>query len=391
MSAETVTKDYINNPEIDTRIDSVAVQEQLAQIAVHESIDGFAMLESDTRAFEVLRSEMKSRIVGQDTAVDAIFDQLTLFETRPDDDDRPAASFAFVGPNGVGKKKTAEVLGEILGDGSGYNVARVDCFDYLDSERISQFISGIGNFIHQNNEPEIPGLPSNVVIFDNFERSSPEMQYLILQILGGVSVPYIMLDPETETQHHGIVDWRNTVVVFACDHKIDGPSIGFMPKGDIVENGVRANNNAPDHFKRIAPEFASRINAEVQFHELDKDEYGEVLDAYLNERNDEFIERYGVYVSLDDNARNHLLLKAAKAESHNGAYSLMEVFAECVQRRLSVEVLNETVDPGTEVRVFERGGELLFGTRPDESLEIYDELDDEDEDGFASNVYPGLE
>lgn len=370
---------------------TTAREQEVPAAIARAALEGFTIIETEVQAFEELRTEMKSYIVGQDEAVDAIFDQLTLYETRPSHDKRPAASFAFVGPRGVGKKHTADVLGETIGDGSGANVAVFDCFNYLDSSSISGLVSKIATFVAYNEEPERSGLPANVIVFDNFEYASNEMQYMMLQILGGITMPYATENLLTGETTSGYIDWGNSIIIFTYDKKIDAPGLGFQrPDYKDSTSAMRAEwntSNTPDHFRRIAPEFAHRINAEVRFHELNKDEYGEVLDLYLAERNEEYIEYYGMRISLDDGAREYLLKEAAKAKSQGGAYSMMEVFADYVQRRLSVEVLNETVDPGTEIRVFEQDGRLVFGVRPDEELLNTDE----DEDGFPGNIVPGLE
>lgn len=386
MSAETVTKNNTKNQEHSAEYTDQEIKNKLAHMAM-DSIDGFTLFESERRAFDDERIEMKTQLVGKDKAIDAIFDQLTLFEMRPESDQRPAATFAFVGPDGVGKKKTADVLGQVIGDGSGDNVIVVDCYDYLDSERISHLVSSIAQFVVENDEETTPGLPSNVVVFENPEYATAELQYWMMQILDGIILPYNLVDTETGDGEKGLVEWQNSIIVFSFN--TEDSKLGFQPntetEGPIVAQSEWNNSRSTEQFKRILPEFHKRINKEISFRELNKSEYSELFDLYIEERNDEYIQRYGIYVSIDDEARNYLIDKISKIRPRSGA--LKEIYTEGIQRRLSVAILNGEIEAGTEVRVFEQDGQLVFGSRPDETLLFYED----DEDGFPINVIPGEE
>lgn len=386
MSAETTAEKYTNEARVRE------AEKSIGAVALHDNIDDFLILETDVMAFESKREETKAKVVGHDAAIDAIYDQLGLFETRPTEDTSPAASLVFEGPRGVGKRKVAQVLAESIGDGSGDNIVGIDCFDYLNPEKMQSLIANIANFVIVNSEQQHRGLPSSVLLFENIEDSSADLQYLLLQILDGMTIDYTTYDDEGN-ECDTSVDWSTTMVVLICDTKEH--SLGFQSprneNGGVIRR-VWEEDGTPDLFKNIAPAMANRLDKEIGFRTPSHDEYGEILDIQLEERNEDYIARYGVRVTISEDVREYILVRASKAKQNKGAYSLMDVFADKIQRRLSAGILNDRIEPGTEVHVFIQNGELVFGTRPDDELRaLMDEYEDADEDGFPFNVHPGEE
>src|SRR5262249_9771022 len=59
-----------------------------------------------------LEATMKKKIVGQDEAVKDVSEALQRLRTGVNDPNKPAGSFLFLGPTGVGKTYTAKILAE---------------------------------------------------------------------------------------------------------------------------------------------------------------------------------------------------------------------------------------------------------------------------------------
>jgi ATP-dependent Clp protease ATP-binding subunit ClpA len=86
-------------------------------------------VESDDRErLKNLDAELKTRIFGQDKAVERLAQAIRMNRAGLGAPQRPIGSFLFAGPTGVGKTELAKQLSEVLG----VNFLRFDMSEYME-------------------------------------------------------------------------------------------------------------------------------------------------------------------------------------------------------------------------------------------------------------------
>jgi ATP-dependent Clp protease ATP-binding subunit ClpA len=167
-----------------------SVKQQGIQIVTQEHVD--ALITSKTgislgkiskdESFKLshIQDEMKARVIGQDRAVKAVCDAMLRARTGLANPKRPLASFLFVGPTGVGKTETAKALAKIFFSDE-ENMLRSDMSEYSDVDALSRMIGDtgrVGIFASKVRERT-----HGVLLLDEFEKASPEVHDLFLQII----------------------------------------------------------------------------------------------------------------------------------------------------------------------------------------------------------------
>ena len=153
------------------------VEEQTG-IPVQSAVDSAPVLSLEER--------LKRSIVGQDTAIAAIAAAIRRGRAGLLPEGRPAGSFLFTGPSGVGKTELARALAEAL-FGSSKGLIRLDLSEYREAHSIARLIGAPPGYIGYEEggllTEKIRRTPYAVVLFDGLEKAHPDLRGLLLQIL----------------------------------------------------------------------------------------------------------------------------------------------------------------------------------------------------------------
>ncbi len=108
---------------------------------------------------KALKEFMLNRIVGQERAIKDLAAAADLFEAGFRDQDRPIYSALFLGPSGVGKTLTAEVLAEFF-FGNRLAFTKVACADYQEPHAIAKLIGSPPGYVgfHNPEDPRYKGV-----------------------------------------------------------------------------------------------------------------------------------------------------------------------------------------------------------------------------------------
>jgi ATP-dependent Clp protease ATP-binding subunit ClpB len=171
--------------------------------------------------------------------------------------------------------------------------------------------------------------PYSVVLLDEIEKAHTDVFNLLLQLM----------DDGRLTDGQGrTVDFKNAVVIMTSN-----------VAGGI--DGVRAT------FK---PEFLNRLDEIVEFHQLSREQIGEIVDLQVATLIARVAER-GVEVELTDDART--LLGNLGYDPTYGARPLKRVIQKRLVDRLALKMLEGEFAPGDRVTVGAGDGELTFEKR----------------------------
>lgn len=207
---------------------------------------------------EEVKAFFEKRIIGQQEAVEAIVDLVTLIKAGLADPQKPLGVFLFVGPTGVGKTELARGLAEyIFGDVS--RLKRFDMSEFASADSYSRLIGGP----HDNGllTDAIRHYPFSVVLLDEIEKSHTNVFDLCLQIF----------DAGRLTDGRGrTVDFRRTIVILTSNIGATAPGtpLGFNLSGNLRPAEVDKDRTFRELSRFFRPEFLNRLDRIVQFRPL---------------------------------------------------------------------------------------------------------------------------
>jgi ATP-dependent Clp protease ATP-binding subunit ClpB len=323
-------------------------EEDIAQVVSKwTGIPVSKMLEGEMHKLVTMEERLRHRIIGQDEALTAVANAVRRARAGLQDPNRPIGSFIFLGPTGVGKTETARALAEFLFDDERAMV-RLDMSEYMEKHAVARMIGAPPGYIGYEEGGQLTEAvrrrPYSVILFDEIEKAHPDVFNILLQIL----------DDGRLTDSKGrTVDFKNTVLIMTSNL---GSREIQAAEGDEKQVREAVTQELREHFK---PEFLNRIDDIVIFHQLSREQIGQIIDvqlerlrAMLNERN--------VRLELDDSARQ--LLAREGYDPHYGARPLKRAIQSLIQNPLAVKLLQGEIAPGQTVHVSAEGDAMKFTT-----------------------------
>ncbi|PIR46978.1 MAG: hypothetical protein COV07_01425 [Candidatus Vogelbacteria bacterium CG10_big_fil_rev_8_21_14_0_10_45_14] len=242
-----------------------------------------------------LEDELKKRVVGQEEGIVAVARALRRARTGIRGGTRPMGSFLFLGPTGVGKTETAKALADIF-FGSEKRMVRLDMSEYQDDGSVSRLIGSFESGKQGTLSSMIRDNPYSVVLLDEFEKSSPEVRRLFLQILDEGSFSDMSGKP-VSLQNNIIIATSNAAAekIFAL---VENGAKGVVGKislekhrdelvREIVDSGV------------MPPELLNRFDAVVFYRPLSELEIGSIARMMLGSLADRLKEK-GIVFEITD-------------------------------------------------------------------------------------------
>ncbi len=233
-------------------------------IEIWTGIPASTITEDEFSRLEGLADRIKSRIVGQDKAVDAVVRAVRRSRTGVAAKRRPV-SFIFAGPTGVGKTELVKVLAADLFQ-SPETLIRLDMSEFMDKFSVSRIIGAPPGYVGYDDAGQltekIRRRPYSVVLFDEIEKAHPDVMNILLQILDDGRIT----DARGKT-----VSFENTVIVMTTNAGSQGPSTltGFSDNPELMSS--EKTNRALSEFLR--PEFLNRVDEVVTFRSLSKEDF----------------------------------------------------------------------------------------------------------------------
>lgn len=313
-------------------IDEHQIEEVVAKMA---RIPAKSISQSDKKLLQDLCADLKSRVFGQDHAIEVLSAAIKLARSGLRDEGKPVGAFLFAGPTGVGKTEVTVQLSKIMG----LQLLRFDMSEYMERHTVSRLIGAPPGYVGYDQGGLLTDAvlkhPYAVVLFDEIEKAHPEVYNLLLQVM----------DHGTLTDSNGRqVDFRHSIIIMTTNagaELISRASIGFASQ-DHSTDGM-------EEIKRLfSPEFRNRLDAVIQFKALDPATIAQVVTKFINELETQLAAK-SVTLTVDEAAR--LWLAEHGYDKLMGARPMRRLIQEKLKRPLADELLFGRLIEGGHVAV----------------------------------------
>ena len=307
------------------------------------------MSKTEKERLRNLEITLKSSVFGQDEAINIVSKAVKRNRLGLGDENRPIATFLFLGPTGVGKTFLAKQLAkEVFGDENA--VIREDMSAYNDSYSISKLIGTTAGYIGYEEggqfTEKIRRRPYSVVLLDEIEKAHPRIFDLLLPIFDEGAI--------TDGQGRKI-NFKNTIIIATGNigsQKVSeyGMGLGFRSssKADI-DNATIRSIVEKDLKKTFRPEFLNRIDATIHFNALTREDIRQIVDAKAKEICDRIL-RVEVNLVIEPEARN--LLAEKGYQPIYGARPVNRLMEKEIENIATELILEDKAKPGNTIRFF---------------------------------------
>lgn len=274
-----------------------------------------------------IEDELRKRVVGQDHALSVVARAIRRSRAGLSDPNRPAGSFMFLGPTGVGKTEVAKALAEYLFNDD-TAMTRIDMSEYMEPHSVSRLIGSPPGYVGYEQggvlTESVRRRPYQVLLFDEIEKANPDVFNVFLQILDDGRL--------TDGQGH-VVNFTNTIIIMTSN----------LPDLDAVKH----------HFR---PEFINRIDEIVFFNPLGKDVMSGIVKIQLQNLEKRLAERR---ISLEVTDKAIKWLGDKGYDSVFGARPLKRLITSAVEDKIADLILSGVVGEGSTVYVDVHGKDLV--------------------------------
>ncbi len=283
-----------------------------------------------------LEKNMKSKVFGQEEAIDNLLDKVFIAQAGLKNPNRPIGNFLFVGPTGVGKTEAAKQLSQNLG----IKLVRFDMSEYQEQHSVAKFIGAPPGYVgYEDNAglliTSLQETPNCVLLLDEVEKAHPSVLTVLLQLMDNGFI----------TGSNGKkADGRNAIIIMtsnlgAADAEKNSVGFGSLERDSDPKDAVN---------RFFAPEFRNRLDGIIKFGKLDQQTMVKVVKKFIDELNAQIKDK-NIHVKPTVEAVEFLIEKGFNSKM--GARPLQRCIDEMIKRPLSKEILFGKLTNGGVVEI----------------------------------------
>ena len=316
------------------------------------------LTEAETEKLLRMEGVLHERVIGQEEAVTALSKAIRRSRAGLKDPKRPAGSFIFLGPSGVGKTELSKALAEFLFSSEDALIS-FDMSEYMEKHSASRLVGSPPGYVGFDEGGQLTKAvrqrPYSVVLFDEIEKAHPDVFNILLQILEEGR----LTDAQGRT-----VDFRNTVIIMTSNvgaREISAPTtLGFSPEGKAGLSDKEIKSRVMGEVKKLfRPEFLNRIDEIIVFKSLTQEQIVEIAKLMVADLRERLI-AHNMTINLTDDA--YKLIAKEGTDAAYGARPLRRAIQRLLEDPLSEELLEGKWTSGSVIQanVSEDGESLAF-------------------------------
>ena len=279
-------------------------------IEMWTGIPASKVAESEYEKISKLEQTLKSKVIGQDEAINALVKAIKRNKVQLSKRRRPA-SFIFVGPTGVGKTELVKVLAQEMFD-SVDPLIRLDMTEYMEKQSVARMIGSPPGYVGYDEAGQLTEKvrrkPYSVILFDEIEKAHPDVMNILMQILD---------EGRVNDAHGRSVNFENTIICMTSNAGSNDKSIGVGFNKTQTDITKEKTMKALKDFLR--PEFISRVDEIITFRQLSKEDFARIAGLMLSEMKSPLSEK-NITLEYDEKA-----LKAIAEKSFGKSYNARDI------------------------------------------------------------------
>lgn len=311
--------------------DSVS-DENIAQVLKDKTgIPVTTILKGDQERLDGFREKLMDRVKGQEDAIEAVVDAVTIAQAGLQDENKPISSFLFLGPTGVGKTELAKAIAEALFDDEDAMI-RFDMSEFKKKEDVSKLIGNRETRTKGQLTEGVKRKPYSVLLLDEVEKAHSEVMDLFLQVL----------DDGRLTDSSGrLVSFKNVIVIMTTNigakkiinkWELKG-SFSQLTERERLQFEKSMDSELQNEFR---PEFLNRIENKIIFNLLERNVIEEIAEKNLSKISDR-MKRQNLTLSYEPSLIQYL--SDVGTDVKNGARPLERLIKRKVLAPISAKSL----------------------------------------------------
>jgi ATP-dependent Clp protease ATP-binding subunit ClpB len=319
------------------------------------------MTQSEREKLLTLEDEIGKQLIGQHEAVRAVSDAIRRSRAGLQDQDRPIGSFIFLGPTGVGKTELARTIAEVLFDDE-KAMTRIDMSEYQERHAVSRLVGAPPGYVGYDEGGQLTEAvrrrPYSIILLDEIEKAHPDTFNILLQVL----------DDGRLTDNKGReANFKNTIIIMTSnmgaetilENFEDLDALGDKHRTEILET---TKQEVFEHLKEnLRPEFLNRIDEQIMFLPLTRQEIHQILDLLLIKVR-KMLGKQGIAIEISEPAKD--FLTGLGYDPQFGARPMKRVLQREVVNELSKLVLSSEYGPGDTIYIHTDPKGLTFSKEP---------------------------
>ena len=315
-----------------------------------------AIKEEESTKLLRIEEELHNRVINQDQALSAIARAIRRSRVGLRSPNRPAGSFLFLGPTGVGKTEVARSLAAFL-FATERSLIRFDMSEFMEKHSVSKLIGSPPGYIGYEEGGQLTErvrrAPYSVILLDEIEKAHPDVVNILLQVFEDG----ILTDGLGHT-----VDFKNTIIIMTSNIGARflerRANLGFQSAGEATTNKKLEDLVLSEVKKLFNPEFLNRLDDIIVFNALTDDDLRRIIELMVKQMN-QTLSQKDLTLTLDPEATAWIFKKTCGDRSY-GARPLRRALQKFIEDPLSEALIQGEIRPPAVLEFVVQNDELSF-------------------------------
>src|SRR5262247_1333705 len=294
-----------------------------------------------------IEEELHKRVISQEKAISALARAIRRSRAGLKSSSRPAGSFLFLGPTGVGKTEVARALAQFL-FGSEKSLVRFDMSEYMEKHSVSKLIGSPPGYVGYEEGGQLTERvkrnPYSIILLDEIEKAHADVYNILLQVFE---------DGHLTDGLGNTIDFKNTIIIMTSNigakHLSKHTSLGFQGPSEEATNQKMEDAVMQEVKRLFNPEFINRLDEIIIFNSLTNSDLGRIVDMMIGQLNQNLAHKR-LEVTITDEAKQWILDKACRDRNY-GARPLRRAIQRYIEDPLSEALIQGNLKELSKVEV----------------------------------------
>ncbi len=307
-----------------------------------------AIREEEAAKLIRIEEELHKRIISQEKAISALARAIRRSRAGLKSPKRPAGSFLFLGPTGVGKTEVARALSEFL-FGSEKSLIRFDMSEFMEKHSVSKLIGSPPGYVGYEEGGQLTERvkrnPYSIILLDEIEKAHPDVYNILLQVFE---------DGQLTDGLGNTVDFKNSIIIMTSNL-----GARFLDKKGHLGFSAQSNTAIPEKVEEMVlaevkrafnPEFLNRLDEVILFTSLTDEDLIKIIELLVGQVNVNLVAKQ-IKIRLTAEASKYILDKTLSDRSY-GARPLRRALQKYIEDPLSEALIQGSLQRPADYEIY---------------------------------------